>query len=366
MADRVHDSGARGAHRLPRAAAGLGLLALLAACSGSPQPVADQGASSPGSQPSAATQPAPSQSASEVAPPVTTSPFSGREGGIDTPVLVVKYDNTPAAQPHRGLTAADIVYLEEVEWGLTRIAAVFSTEFPDVVGPVRSARISDLDLAAQFGRVAFVYSGAQRKLQPRIAAADWIPISQDLGSAGFSRERGTGRFAPTNLMADPGIILDDVADEVARSRDMGWVFDEEEPAGGARAATVTARWPSARVQFRWNAKKDAWDVWMHGSPARDTDAPKVQRATTVIVQYVRQKDSGYGDKFGGRTPMVLTVGSGKGLLLRDGRAHKITWERPSEDQPTAYLDTAGQPIAMDPGQVWVVLMDRTRKVSVEK
>ena len=44
--------------------------------------------------------------------------------------MVVKYDNTPAAQPHRGLTSADVVYVEPVEWGLTRIAAVFSTELP--------------------------------------------------------------------------------------------------------------------------------------------------------------------------------------------------------------------------------------------
>ena len=42
---------------------------------------------------------------------------------------------------------------------------------------------------------------------------------------------------------------------------------------------------------RWNAKKEAYDVWMNGRQARDTDPPKVQRASTVIVQYVTLKDS---------------------------------------------------------------------------
>ena len=95
----------------------------------------------------------PSTAAPSPSPVATTSPLSGRKGGVGTPIVVVKYDNTPAAQPHRGLTSADLVYVEPVEWGLTRIAAVFSTRVPAVVGPVRSARISDIDLMAQFGRV---------------------------------------------------------------------------------------------------------------------------------------------------------------------------------------------------------------------
>ena len=64
-------------------------------------------------------------------------------------MLVVKFDNTPNAQPHSGLRKADVVYVEEVECGLTRLAAVFSTDLPKTVGPVRSARISDIDLLAQ-------------------------------------------------------------------------------------------------------------------------------------------------------------------------------------------------------------------------
>ena len=65
------------------------------------------------------------------------------------------------------------------------------------------------------------------------------------------------------------------------------------------------------------------------------------------------------------TPLAVTVGKGKGLLLRDGRAHRITWERATETDPTTYLGADGLPIALSPGQVWVLLVDRTRKVTVE-
>ena len=44
---------------------------------------------------------------------------------------------------------ADVVYIEEVEYGITRLAAVFSSKIPERIGPVRSARITDIDLLEQ-------------------------------------------------------------------------------------------------------------------------------------------------------------------------------------------------------------------------
>jgi hypothetical protein len=336
----------------------VGLASLLAACGAdAPDPdVVRSTASSPSASAPPSPEPAP------VAP--ATSPYSGREGGVGTPVMVVKLDNTPSAQPHRGLTKADIVYVEPVEWGLTRLAAVFSTQMPGTVGPVRSARVSDIELFAPLGDIAFVYSGAQRRLQPKLAAAGWTQVSQDVNSPGFSRERGTGRYAPYNLMADPQEVLA-TSGATAVSQDIGWVFDEAPPEGGKQATRVTARWPSMSVQFRWNAKKDLYDVWMNGRQARDTDKPGVQRASTVIVQYVKEVDSGFGDKFGGRTPLTILTGTGKGLLLRDGVSQRITWEKPYSEAPTAYTDLDGNPVVLDPGQVWILLKDRTSKVTIE-
>ena len=101
-------------------------------------------------------------------PVITYNSISGRVG-TDGPVLVVKVDDTTQAHPQIGLDKADLVYIEEVEGGLTRLAAVFSSEIPAQVGPVRSARISDIDLLSQYGHVAFAYSGAQSKMLPVIA-----------------------------------------------------------------------------------------------------------------------------------------------------------------------------------------------------
>ena len=76
--------------------------------------------------------------------------LSGRPGK-DHKVLIVKLDNTVNSDPHAGLLAADVVYLEEVEYGLTRYMAVYSSRYPKRIGPIRSARISDLEIVRQYG-----------------------------------------------------------------------------------------------------------------------------------------------------------------------------------------------------------------------
>ncbi|MEY3858983.1 MAG: hypothetical protein RL568_413, partial [Actinomycetota bacterium] len=118
-----------------------------------------------------------------------TGVLSGREG-IDGQLLAVKIDDTNMAHPQIGVEDADVVYIEQVEGGLTRLAAIFSTKIPQRIGPVRSARISDIDILSQYGRVAFAYSGAQRKLLPVITAANL----QDLGAQ---------RQSPTIFTTDP-------------------------------------------------------------------------------------------------------------------------------------------------------------------
>ena len=134
--------------------------------------------------------------------------------GSDGPVLAVKIDDTPQAHPQIGLDSADVVYIEQVEGGLTRLAAIFTTPeaMPSLIGPVRSARISDMDILAQYGHIAFAFSGAQTKLFPVINAAN-------LENLGAEREPATlysrdlTRSAPTNLILHPKDLLNKAISE---------------------------------------------------------------------------------------------------------------------------------------------------------
>lgn len=105
------------------------------------------------------------------ASPGLESPFTGKPVARAHKVLAVKIDNLVDARPQTGLSHADIVYVLPVEGGLSRLMAVFSSAFPAVIGPVRSARLEDLEVLRQFGRPAFAYSGAAPAALPAINRA---------------------------------------------------------------------------------------------------------------------------------------------------------------------------------------------------
>ena len=90
----------------------------------------------------------------------------------------------------------------------------------------------------------------------------------------------------------------------------------------------------------------------------------IQHASTVVLQYVRQTDSGFGDRYGGKTPKLDTVGTGKAWVLRDGRAYYVTWSRPVATGGTTFTGPDGQVVAFAPGQVWIALVNSRTKVSI--
>ncbi|GGU48591.1 DUF3048 domain-containing protein [Streptomyces lavendofoliae] len=298
------------------------------------------------------TGPAPATSVPPSPPGRGVSPFTGLPAAL-APVLAVKIDNVRPARPHTGLGAADIVYVEQVESGQTRLLAVYSSRLPSRVGPVRSARESDLELLRQFGRPALAYSGEQSALRPLIDAAPLFALAPRDAPRAYAR--GQDRPAPHNLYVRPERVLA-AAPRADAAKDIGFRFGAEPP-GGRRVNEHTVRYPAARFTFTWSATGDRWLVAMDGSPARGTDGERAA-ARTVVVQDVDVRPSRFRDRGGNVTPYTSTVGSGTALVLRDGRSHDARWSRPSADGATTFTTPAGEPLTFAPGQVWVVLKGR--------
>ncbi|MFI6845155.1 DUF3048 domain-containing protein [Kitasatospora sp. NBC_00085] len=280
------------------------------------------------------------------------SPLTGLPGGAGR-IIAVKIDNAAAARPQTGVNAADVVYAVEVEGGLSRFLAVYdSNHLPagDRIGPVRSARESDLPILQQYGRVDFAYSGAQTAFLPVLAAADVFNSSPVQDSSFF---RGQWNVPPFNQYVVPSGVLGHFPD-AAVARDVGFRFGDA-PAGGVPAASFTARMPAASFTFTWSAAEGRYLVAVDGRPATTTDAGQMG-APTVVVQRVAETTSPRGlvDSFGHLVPFAPTVGSGEAVFLRDGAAYRGTWSRSDAAGGTEF-SYAGQPMTFHPGQVWIVL-----------
>jgi len=315
----------------------------------------------PATSPAAASISAPSPSPSTPTIPTVLSPFTGLPTQPDQPVLLVKMDNTTYAQPHAGLTAADLVYVEPVEYGMTRIAAVFSSTIPTRIGPVRSARITDIDLAAQFGEPALAFSGAQHRMYPVLQAAPINLVSPTVAGKGFTRDKS--RRAPYNLFLDGTVALTR-APEASTATDIGLTFSPLPPPGGRPATHARVVWPSSSATFNYNTATGLYEIKLNGSFAGAEEESGRQHAASVIIQFVNTPDSVFHDKFGGITPRAEVVGSGTGVILRDGLAFDVTWSRPTASAHTTYTLSGGQPMPLKPGQVWIPLASVTREQQI--
>ncbi|GGQ27577.1 DUF3048 domain-containing protein [Streptomyces roseolilacinus] len=298
------------------------------------------------------TSPPPSASPPDRPAGPRTSPFTGLPAR-PAPVLAVKIDNVRAARPHTGLGAADVVYVEQVEAGLTRFLAVYSSRQPPRVGPVRSARESDVELLRQFGRPALAYSGVRSALKGFLQDAPLYALPPERAPAAYVRD--PGRPAPHNLYLRPERALA-AAPDAGRAGDIGFRFGPAPP-GGRQVDEHTVRFPAARHAFAWSAAERRWLVSLDGTAARTTDGGRVG-AGTVVVQYVTVRPSAFADRGGSVTPYTETVGSGTALVLRDGKAHDARWSRPSATGGTSFTTPSGTPLAFAPGPVWVVLAPR--------
>jgi hypothetical protein len=272
------------------------------------------------------------------------SPFIGQTAQPG-PVLAIKIDNTPQARPHTGLDAADIVYVEQVEAGLSRLVAVFSSRLPELAGPVRSARESDVELLRQFGEPALAYSGVQSRLRPLIDEAPLFPRSPDAAPDAY--ERDARRPAPHNLYVRPGRVLA-AAPDASEADDIGFRFGAAPASGGEATEDYAVSYPSAAFSFSWSAARERWAIGMDGTATDLT-------AATVVVQHVTVRESDFHDSRGNFTPYTETVGSGDAVVLRDGRAYRAEWERDTERAGTEFTTPDGEPMRFAPGPVWVVL-----------
>lgn len=241
-----------------------------------------------------------------------------------------------------------MIFVEPVEGGLSRVAAVFASHLPPVAGPVRSARETDIDLLAQFGHPTLAFSGAAPALLPKIDSAALTDASAANVPGAYFRDRS--RESPHNLFVHP----DQLPPGAGWSPSAPLAFGPA-PADGTPTGHQEVHYPAAGIQFDWSAPDGRWLVSMDGSPYVAADSGRLE-ASTVVIESVPVRQAGISDVAGNPSPLADSVGSGHAVVLRDGQAFDANWSRPNPTVGTSYTSPSGQPIPFAPGQVWTVFV----------
>jgi hypothetical protein len=269
--------------------------------------------------------------------------------------LTIKIDNTPEAHPQYGINEADVVYEEIVEGGITRLAAIFNSNLPTKVGPVRSVRRTDREIVFPIGGI-FAFSGGA---QYAISSIETAPVKLiDESNAGAAMFRASNRPPPHNLFANAVLLMKE-GGKVHTPPALFTYVARKAPAVGAPVGSFTVNFGSGfATSYQWDAKTHDWLRSIFGAP--DVTATGVRVAPTNVIVMSVKYDGGVGVE-GSYAQMV---GSGPVEIFSDGRLQKGTWFRRNIRLRTAYRSASGKVIPLRPGQTWVELLAVGETVSV--
>jgi len=310
-------------------------------------------------KPAAETTPSPTASATPAPPPpAPKDPLTGlaAKGG---PVVAVKIDNAPLARPYqKGIGRASVVYQELVEGGLTRFLGIFEVKTAGTadVGPVRSARESDVGVLRAYDDPPLGFSGANTGVLAIFRSAQrsgWLKDGSYDDHPGAYR-LGAQRVDARNFFVDLGKLSSLNAGN--KPTDVGFTFSPTVPTGVATPKAIASFSPSSRIGLTYHPGAGTWSITQSGSPM-----PGVSPAN-IVIQRVQIQKSGFRDVHGQPTPYTKTIGGGSVTVLRDGVRIPGTWQR-SGWGATRYLNAAGAPIPLKPGPTWVLLLPTTGSVS---
>lgn len=285
---------------------------------------------------------------------------------VERPVVAVKYDNVHGkSTPQSGIGAADVVYEVTVEGEVTRFLALFQSTDAGPVGPVRSARGSEIGLLEELNNPLFTWHGANGVLRRAVRSSSIVPRSIDDIPQLFYRDGS--RPSPYNSFATGTAEIRETAPEDVVGPDhpiLAFAGEDDEIGSplGVEVFALNLRFPPAfsggiggrgvPVRFEWDGER--WLRFQAGEPHLDADGEQLA-VENVIVRATDAIDSGTRDTAGSRVPTAVVTGEGVAWVFTDGTVTVGTWSKPDNQTRTTYLDQNGDEILLAPGRTWIAM-----------
>jgi hypothetical protein len=280
--------------------------------------------------------------------------------------LLVKVSNfPPVVRPQSGLNSADVVYEYEVEGGVTRFAAIFRSNSPSHVGPVRSGRLMDLELVPMY-QALFAYSGSSDPIKQMVLSAPWglQAISPQFGDN--CDEAGFCRFPQPGLAFEHTLYLDtNKAWALATRRGVntgyparGFAFSPFPDPNGTPANDIFVDWyghTSARWQYDSNSAH--YVRFTDGLPHLDAaDGQQLWADNIVIIAAPHnERPDLFEPESHSASQEIALWDQGAAYVFRDGVYYEGYWRRQDKNDGHALQLIYGNnvPIMMKPGRTFV-------------
>ncbi len=301
---------------------------------------------------------------------VGRNPLTGEEvadpDDLQRRPIAVKLSNAPAdyTRPQAGLNDADIIFEHWTEGAVTRFTALFYDTVPLNVGPVRSARLIDLELPAMYDAM-LAFSGASVGVNQRLNASDFSARLLRAAEPGFYRTGDETKPFEHTLYIRLEQLWEAVEAKGLNTPPTFGAFNaftELPPEGGSPAGQINIDYKTEKVEWLWDDEIGRYRRWMDFE--EHVDANTEEQVTVANVIYLTPyhvNDANICEQINNGVCAALSIeiqlwGSGPATVFRDGQAYEVTWRRLGRNDQLTFADAEGNPFPLQIGNSWVQLV----------
>ena len=279
-------------------------------------------------------------------------PFTGvgSKEEIEGRAISVMVNNHPAARPQSGIQKADIIIEMLAEGNVTRFLAIFQSEQPEKIGPVRSARDYYVELAKGYDSlfVAHGYSESARVMLEK----GYVDSINGMQYDGTLFERASFRKAPHNSYIKYENILKGAEqnkfDMKEAPKALTFLTEEEaKNISGTPATQISVNYYDAifNSKFEYDPASGKYKRINNGAETVDYDSKEPVLVDNVFV--LETKHSVVSDV--GHRDIDLTSG-GRAFLFQKGQMLEVEWKN-DEGRIVPYAN--GKSVGFVPGKTWI-------------
>ncbi|QFT87449.1 Putative lipoprotein YerB precursor [Bacillus sp. THAF10] len=294
------------------------------------------------------------------------APFTGaalEEKSFARPVAVM-VNNDVRARPQSGLHKADIVYEILAEGDITRFLAIYQSEMPETIGPVRSARPYYVDLAKGYNGI-YVFHGWSPSAREMIEAGVVDGIN-GLTYDGSLFKRASFRKAPHNSY----ITIENIRKganqlnyplEVKEADLSPFTFLEDGESAeveGTATEYVKLAYSSratTHVEYKYNQEHQHYVRYSAGEKHTDLETMEEITATNVFIVQTEHKII---DEQGRR--YIDIQSGGQAILIQNGKRYDVEWQQ-VEGKILPFMN--GKQVPLAPGKTWIQIVPDLNVVS---
>ena len=306
-------------------------------------------------------QPTPTYTVATPSPTMEMSydrcPLTGLE--MDDPTLAmrrpldIKIDNYPGSRPPSGIHGADVVFEHFAEGAITRFSAVFLCQDAEQVGPVRSARLIDVEHVVDMFDAVLVHYGAANQILPMIDQAGFPDMDGYFGTAGFFN--APGRVSPFNKYCDTQALWEAVEENGWQrpAERPGFIFSESVESDVQVSQIRIPYAPQNQARWDYDGERGLYLRYQDDQPHVEESTGEQLTAANVVVVQATHAETDIDEGYGSFSVRIDLLGEGPAVVFRDGMALEGAWAREGDIDMIRFLDEADNPIPFKPGSVWI-------------